>query len=338
MGETSFPRLARVSEADGTLDTSWHIPDPDRGVLSLSLKGDSLIVGGNFMTLGGDDPAFLAWFGDGAAPDSPARGGISALVSQSINGSWSATAGANSYTLVASLNNANPPNPIFGSISTSLTNGIVTGLTPNTTFYLFVNACNSSGCSPYTSLGSTTTLASAPSLTLGSVGATSVQLTITPNGNPGGTVYVVQQSADNGFTFTGVSTGTALTVTLTGLNSGTHYQFRVAAQNQLGTLTTPSAVVLATPGNFSTDTARAYPVPFRPGHGRDTITFDQLPSGATIKLYTMRGQLVRTLAVDGNQVDWDVANQDGQPVATGVYYAFVDGPGGKKTFKVAVQR
>ena len=46
----------------------------------------------------------------------------------------------------------------------TLSTATVSGLAPNTTYFLFVNACASDGCSSYTALGSTITLANAPAL------------------------------------------------------------------------------------------------------------------------------------------------------------------------------
>jgi hypothetical protein len=230
--------------------------------------------------------------------------------------------------------------PYSTVLTTTLVAPTITDLAVGTTYLFQVLARNLSGTTT-TSVGpvSVMTGLTTPDLILETVGASSAQLTIVPKGNPAGTVYVLQQSGDNGGTFTNVSTGMDLLVTVTGLSAGKSYQFRVAALDQFGNSTTPSGVVLATPAKFSAETARAYPVPFRSKLGQNTITFDQLPSGATVKLFSMKGQLVRTLSVDGGtQVDWDVKNQDGQPVVSGVYLALIDANGSQKTLKVAVQR
>ena len=46
----------------------------------------------------------------------------------------------------------------------ALTLTTVSGLSPNTTYFLFVNACAAGACSNYTAFGSTVTLANAPAL------------------------------------------------------------------------------------------------------------------------------------------------------------------------------
>jgi hypothetical protein len=86
------------------------------------------------------------------------------------------------------------------------------------------------------------------------------------------------------------------------------------------------------------DGARAYPVPFRPGHGADGITFDQLPEGTRISILTIQGRPVRTLTVNNtNAVLWDMSNDDGQSVASGVYVAVSEKDGAIKRIKFVVQ-
>jgi hypothetical protein len=84
----------------------------------------------------------------------------------------------------------------------------------------------------------------------------------------------------------------------------------------------------------------AYPNPMRPGRpGHEQMTFDQLPVGASLKIYTIRGGLVRELTEEGNgQAHWDGRNDNGETVASGVYFVRIVGDGGDKILKVAVQR
>ena len=203
---------------------------------------------------------------------------------------------------------------------------------------MFVNACNTGGCSPYTLLGSTLTLTAVPTVVARAEGGTSVVLSISANSNPAGTVYAVEQSSGSDANYARILTGTALTVTVTDLTPGTAYRFRVVSINSAGVESAPSAVASATPGNFSAQTVRAYPVPFRPGHGVDVMTFDQVPAGATIKVYTMAGQLVKSMTATDTSVPWDVRNDGGESVASGVYVVRVEGAGGNKMFKIVIQR
>lgn len=53
------------------------------------------------------------------------------------------------------------------------------------------------------------------------------------------------------------------------------------------------------------------------------------PAPATVKVYTLTGDIVRTLAHDGRTgtVDWDLLSRNGQPVAPGLYVYTVEAPG-----------
>jgi hypothetical protein len=93
-------------------------------------------------------------------------------------------------------------------------------------------------------------------------------------------------------------------------------------------------------GNISVDSAVAYPNPLRPAKypGID-MTFANLPTDSKIKIFTTTGELVRELAVTPlGESPWNGKNASGQDVASGVYLAFIEGTGGNKTIKVAVQR
>ena len=77
------------------------------------------------------------------------------------------------------------------------------------------------------------------------------------------------------------------------------------------------------------DSAHAFPIPFKPSLGHDRITFRGLTTNATIKVYTVSGELVRTLGKsDGSTQDlvWSpVANSAGEPLASGVYLYVIQG-------------
>ena len=100
-----------------------------------------------------------------------------------------------------------------------------------------------------------------------------------------------------------------------------------------------------------------YPVPFRPngpnagiGAGRTGaewtplaggITFGNLPSEGSIEIYTLSGQLVRTLAIPpstSTNLRWDVKNSAGQSVASGVYIWRVVSGNNSKTGRLMVIR
>ncbi len=75
--------------------------------------------------------------------------------------------------------------------------------------------------------------------------------------------------------------------------------------------------------------------------GERRIYFEHLPPECTIRIFTLSGELVRTLIhtstiADGREF-WNLLNSDGFGVAYGIYFAHVDAPGvGQKIIKFAI--
>ena len=60
------------------------------------------------------------------------------------------------------------------------------------------------------------------------------------------------------------------------------------------------------------------------------MEFRDLPQNCTIRIYTVRGDLVRTLRQDGSlqgYVAWDLRTKDNLDVAPGLYIFHVEAPG-----------
>lgn len=70
------------------------------------------------------------------------------------------------------------------------------------------------------------------------------------------------------------------------------------------------------------------------------VTFTHLPQKATIRIYNLAGILVRTIVKNdkGQLTNWDLQNESGFPVASGMYVAYIDLPdvGTTKTLKLGV--
>jgi hypothetical protein len=67
------------------------------------------------------------------------------------------------------------------------------------------------------------------------------------------------------------------------------------------------------------------------------MKFTNLTSEATVKIYTLSGKLVRSLTESEEEVIWDVLNEDGNSITTGLYiYSITDSDGNKKTGKLAI--
>jgi hypothetical protein len=83
---------------------------------------------------------------------------------------------------------------------------------------------------------------------------------------------------------------------------------------------------------------RVYPNPWRSDkHGGRMITFDNLAINSTIKIFTVSGHWVKTLPISSTSVMWDLTNDSGDKVASGLYvYVIKTDSGQKKTGQVAV--
>jgi hypothetical protein len=90
--------------------------------------------------------------------------------------------------------------------------------------------------------------------------------------------------------------------------------------------------------NASSFTPQVYPNPWRSDRGYPAqITFDQLTGNTTIKIFTAAAHLVKTLNTSNTSVTWDLTNDSGDKVASGIYlYLITDSQGDKVKGKVAV--
>jgi hypothetical protein len=123
------------------------------------------------------------------------RGSLSGVSPQSVGIRWTSVEGANRYTLAASLSvTSGHEFSLQREIpaSEASDNESISGLSPNTTYYLYLNACNEFDCTDFVLLGSAVTHALAPALTAAEGKGKEVRLTINANGNPAGTKYRIE--------------------------------------------------------------------------------------------------------------------------------------------------
>ncbi len=82
-----------------------------------------------------------------------------------------------------------------------------------------------------------------------------------------------------------------------------------------------------------------FPNPLRLYRGQTEMIFTNLTAGASVKLYSVLGELVRTLNADATgTVRWDARNENHERVGSGVYVAMIEGAGSRKIVKVAVEK
>lgn len=86
------------------------------------------------------------------------------------------------------------------------------------------------------------------------------------------------------------------------------------------------------------DNLNVYPNPVRAYLGDVEIVFDNVTDG-TLTIYTVKGTRLREINFSGAAfVKWDLRNDDGDLVGSGVYLYEVESAGDVKTGKVAVIR
>lgn len=110
-----------------------------------------------------------------------------------------------------------------------------------------------------------------------------------------------------------------------------------------------SYFALFLPQALGISSARAYPVPWKPGSGgrfdsafgADGIIFDRLEAGTEISIFTVTSRLVRKLDVTAADLGvkvWDGKNSSGADVASGVYLAYLKSGKRVKVLRLAVER
>lgn len=97
-------------------------------------------------------------------------------------------------------------------------------------------------------------------------------------------------------------------------------------------------VMQSAPSN-TVSTAKAFPNPLRPSLGHRAMTFIRLPADSRIRIYTLKGALIKELAANASgMVSWDGTNQSGAAAVSGVYFVLAQGAGESRTLSVAVER
>ena len=133
-------------------------------------------------------------------------------------------------------------------------------------------------------------------------------------------------------------------------NVGDILDIRYANPIQLGTETfTFTTVAKAATTDYTLDDVSVYPNPYYGYHdmessrGQKYVSFNNLPAAATLDIYSLGGVYVRSLShsatsdySNGQHVQWDLNNQYGYPVASGMYIVRINADGKEKILKLAV--
>lgn len=85
--------------------------------------------------------------------------------------------------------------------------------------------------------------------------------------------------------------------------------------------------------------AHCYPNPYKPSEGHTRITFSRLTSYTKLKIFNIAGELVYEYEAEtpNGELSWDVVNNRGEKLASGVYiYLITDKLGNKAKGRFAV--
>ncbi len=101
-------------------------------------------------------------------------------------------------------------------------------------------------------------------------------------------------------------------------------------------------MIKVVPNPYVVATSHELPLPpaITSGRGERKIDFIHLPPGATIHIFTSRGELVRRLSHNDNihdgTVSWNLKTLENLDIATGIYFYVVESDIGQKTGKIAI--
>ncbi|HOW89685.1 MAG TPA: T9SS type A sorting domain-containing protein [Elusimicrobiales bacterium] len=94
------------------------------------------------------------------------------------------------------------------------------------------------------------------------------------------------------------------------------------------------------PAQTDVSIAHVYPNPCNLGSGCNNVNFTRLTMDATIRVYTISGELVATIKKSSSidSIGWDLRNSGGRQVASGLYIYIVEGGGSVKRGKMVIVR
>ena len=219
-----------------------------------NLSDTSVAAGSYIFTFNDSTLAYTITAPAAVAPVAPVSVVASAASSTQINLTWTASAGATSYTIYRAATAAGPFTTSVGTSSTASYSN--TGLTASTAYYYQVTASNAAG----TSVDSATATATTPAAPVAPVAPVNVvasvvsasQINVTWTASAGATSYTIYRATSSAGPFTTIlGTSTTASYSSTGLAAATTYYYAVTATNAAGTSPLSST-------GYATTSAAAY--------------------------------------------------------------------------------
>ena len=210
----------------------------------------------------------------GSGLTTPTGLGILSYTATQVNLTWTATAGALSYTLQCATDASYINGAQTATVNSPATTGTVTGLQSVSTHFCRIKATNASGDSGYSANVKADTTTYLPPTGVAASGNTNTTFTLSWTANVDASGYTAQCATDAGFTSPVGFTTTNTSGQFNGLTPNTTYYCHVNATNSTGT---PSAygltVTTATTANFGTIAAATGLTEVSPGPAAMTASW-----------------------------------------------------------------
>ena len=256
------------------------------------------------------------------APTPPTGLTIGSIGHQNVSINWSASAGANFYTIYRStlFNNGGGASNVLGTIvlANNVTGTSYTDASPTdgSTYSYSVTATSAGGTSTNSNSAGTVPLPSLPAAAPGSLTGSFVQTTnIVLNWSPvsGAVGYIIRRATSPGGPFTFLMSVTETTYTDVGLNVVNAYYYQVAAVNAAGVSANATVTMTAPPNTPASLSAI-------PGNAQITLNWPAVANAAGYFLFRGTSSGNETTLVVGNYTGTSYTNSG---LANGTTYYYV---------------